>query len=84
MFSAEDQKKILQWFKQIVGSTKQCPGCGQIDRAFSHPDLVCLPVAASGQEKSLQHAHHFLVRECGVCGYTMLFNADRIGIQYHP
>lgn len=82
MFSAEDQKKLAHWFKQIAELTNECRACGRFDEAFTHPDLVCTPVVVSGQKKDIEHSLYFLVRECRACGYTMLFNAERIGIHH--
>lgn len=81
MFSAEDQKKLTHWFGQIAERTKLCPACGRSDEAFSHPDLVCAPVAAKGEPRSLENSLHFLVRECRACGYVTFFNAERIGLR---
>jgi hypothetical protein len=82
MFSAEDQKKLAPWFKQIAELTKKCHACGAFDEGFTHPDLVCTPVAARGERTTLDNALYFLVRECRACGYAMLFNAERIGIKH--
>ncbi len=83
MFSAEDQKKIARWFQKVDPRTKECRACGEADEAFTHPDLVCAPVAAVGEAKTLDRVLYYLVRECRACGYTMLFNAERIGVQHH-
>lgn len=81
MFSVEDQKKLAHWFQRIDSFTKECRACGRQDEAFTHPDLVCVPMAIPGQSRDLGRALHFLVRECRSCGYTMFFNAERIGLE---
>lgn len=83
MFSAEDQKKIGRWFQKVDKFTKECRTCGEADEFFTHPELVCAPVAAAGEAKSLDRVLYYLVRECRGCGYTMFFNAERIGIQHN-
>ena len=80
MFSVDQQKKLAHWFKQVSEHAKQCQACGRSDEFFSHPDLVCAPFVLNGQTPDLSRALHFLVRECRACGFTMMFNAERIGI----